>query len=317
MRTMGFPISYKENENRRALLPCDLAFVQNKSLLYFEKGYGTVMGIDDAEYINAGANVAERSEVMRKDIICDPKIGDADYIETLNGQTIFGWIHAVQNRNITDRIINGRLTAIAWEDMFEGGRHTFWRNNELAGEVAVMHAFQLHGIMPYNAKVALIGRGNVGNGALKILTLLGADVHIYNRRMEDLLREEISEYDVVVNAVLWDTARKDHIIYRSDLERMKKGSMIIDISCDRNGGIETSIPTTIEKPMYTVDGIVHYVVDHTPSLFYKTTSAEISKALCKFIDPLCEDAYNKVTESAKCIENGIIIDDRINKFQGR
>lgn len=96
-----------------------------------------------------------------------------------------------------------------------------------------MHAFQLHGIMPYNTKAALIGRGNVGNGALKILTLLGADVHIYNRRMEKLLRDELSEYDVIVNAVLWDTNRNDHIIYKSDLKRMKKGSMIIDISCDR------------------------------------------------------------------------------------
>ena len=54
----------------------------------------------------------------------------------------------------------------------------------------------------------------MGNGALKILTLLGADVHIYNRRMEKLLRDELSEYDVIVNAVLWDTSRNDHIIYK-------------------------------------------------------------------------------------------------------
>lgn len=180
-----------------------------------------------------------------------------------------------------------------------------------------MHAFQLHGIMPYNTKAALIGRGNVGNGALKILTLLGADVHIYNRRMEKLLRDELSEYDVIVNAVLWDTNRNDHIIYKSDLKRMKKGSMIIDISCDRAGGIETSIPTTIENPAYIVDGVVHYVVDHTPSLFYKTTSIEISKAVYKLIDFLCEEKQNDILDKAMCIENGIILDKRINSFQNR
>lgn len=56
--------------------------------------------------------------------------------------------------------------------------------------------------------------------------------------------------------VLWDTKRKDHIIYREDLSRMKKDAMIVDVSCDRNGGIETSIPTTIENPTYKVDGVI-------------------------------------------------------------
>ena len=59
-------------------------------------------------------------------------------------------------------------------------------------------------------------------------------------------------YDVIVNGVLWDTTRKDHIIYKNDLANMRKDSMIVDISCDRQGGIETSIPTTLENPVYYV-----------------------------------------------------------------
>ena len=317
MKTIGFPVSHKENEKRRALLPNELRHIKNPGFLYFEKGYGDVMGISDEEYIKAGAHITSRCDVLKKDIICDPKIGDAAYLDCLSGQTIFGWIHAVQNRDITDKIITHKLTAYAWEDMFDDGRHIFWRNNEIAGEVAIMHAFQLYGIMPYNTKVALIGRGNVGNGALKILTLLGADVVIYNRKMEKLLKKEIGDYDVIVNAVLWDTSRDDHLIYKSDLSRMKKGAMIIDISCDRNGGIETSIPTTIKNPIYEVNGIVHYVVDHTPAMFYKTASIEISKTLYKYIDELCEEKTNTTMTNAKCFELGEIIDERIKEFQHR
>lgn len=83
------------------------------------------MGISDTEYTSVGANTAERAEILRRDIICNPKIGDADYLDKLKNQIIFGWVHAVQNRDITDKIIAGNLTAIAWEDMFEGGRHIF------------------------------------------------------------------------------------------------------------------------------------------------------------------------------------------------
>ena len=317
MKSVGFLISNKENEYRRALLPEDIKDIENKGQLYFEKSYGEALGIDDEEYIKAGANIAPREEVIKKDIICDPKIGDADYLTELHNQTVFGWLHVVQNKDITDKLVDNKLTGYAWEDMFEKNRHVFWRNNEIAGEAAVMHAFQLYGKMPYNTKVALLGRGNVASGALKILTLLGADVTVYSRDMEKLFREELGNYDAVVNAILWDTSRKDHIVYREDLKRMKKRSMIVDISCDRNGGIETSIPTTIEEPMYQVDGIWHYVVDHTPSIFFKTSTIGISAQVCKYLDYLIEEEKNEVLTNALCIENGEIIDQRIKDFQGR
>ncbi|WP_273401842.1 N(5)-(carboxyethyl)ornithine synthase [Traorella massiliensis] len=317
MKSIGFPISKKENEKRRALILNDIKKIKNKSSLYFEKGYGHDIGFSDQELSDLGCHIVTRNEVLTKDIIVDPKIGDAEYLDALNNQILFGWVHAVQNRDITNKLIKHKLTAYAWEDMFEEGRHVFWRNNEIAGEAAIMHAFQCYGIMPYNTKVALIGRGNVANGALKILTLLGADVTIYSRKTENLLRKELSNYDVIVNAILWDTKRTDHIIYKEDLKRMKTNSMIIDISCDKNGGIESSIPTTIESPIYFVDGIIHYVVDHTPSLFYKTTSISISEQVCKYIDDLCCNNQNTILNNAKCIENGKIIDKRIIEFQCR
>lgn len=317
MKTIGFPISWKENENRRALTPKDLGEIKNCRQLFFERGYGDVLGYEDSDYLKFGANICSREDVLKKDIICDPKIGDADYLDVLRNQTIFGWVHAVQNRGVTDAIIEGSLTAFAWEDMYEKGRHCFWRNNEIAGEAAICHAYQLHGIFPYNTKVALLGRGNVARGALKTLNFMGAETTVYDKRTEQLFRDEIGNYDVVVNCILWDTSRKDHIIYREDLGRMKHGAMIVDISCDRNGGVETSIPTTIEKPTYVIDGITHYVVDHTPSLYYKTTSEALSNEVCKYVDLLVESKENDVLSLCKIIENGVVIDQRINKFQNR
>lgn len=315
--TVGFPISHKENENRRAITLESLRNIKNKDCIFLETGYGLELGISDEDFVNAGVNVVSRDEVLSKDIICDPKIGDAEYLSLLSNQIIFGWVHAVQNRDITDKLINGKLTVYAWEDMFEGGRHLFWRNNEIAGEAAILHAYMCHGIFPYDSKVAVIGRGNSARGAIKTLNYMGADVISYDRKTEKLLRDEIGEYDVIVNAVLWDTNRKDHLIYKEDLGRMKKNAMIIDISCDRNGGIETSVPTTIENPTYIVDGIRHYVVDHTPSIFHKTTSESISQVVAYVLDSLIEGEPIDVLENAKCIEDGKILDGRILSFQNR
>lgn len=318
MKTIGFPITDKENENRRAVLPMDLEQVSNTGFLYFEKGYGSVLGYTDADYEKYGAHITTHQEVLKQNIICDAKIGDAQYLSELpRSTTLFGWIHAVQNRNITDKIIDKSMTAYAWEDMYEEGRHCFWRNNEIAGEAAVLHAFQCYGMMPYDVKVALIGKGNTARGALKILTLLGADVTVYDRKTERLFQKELYKYDVIVNSILWDTNRTDHIIYEKDLSKMRKGALIIDVSCDAHGGIESSVPTSIENPIYKKEGVWHYVVDHTPSLFYKTASAGISKEVCRYLDMLCTESSNDILKKAKIIEDGIILDNRINTFQRR
>lgn len=228
-------------------------------------------------------------------------------------------MHAVQNRDITDKIMSHRLTSYAWEDMYEDGRHSFWRNNEIAGEAAVQHAYMCHGIFPYGTKAAVLGRGNTSRGAIKTLNYMGAEVIQYDRRTEHLFQKELLYFDVIVNAILWDTSRKDHIIYRNDLKRMKRGALIIDISCDRCGGIETSVPTTIENPTYIVDGVTHYVVDHTPSLFWKTASESLSDEFCKYADLIIENSYfiSETLSRANNFENGKILDKRIIEFQGR
>ena len=200
MKTVGLVISHKENENRRALIPDDIQLIKNRNMIFIEKGYGNILGYSDNEYLRNGVGgVCEREEILFKDIICDPKVGDAEYLDSLNEQTIFGWIHAVQNKEITDKIVDHKLTAYAWEDMYELGRHSFWRNNEIAGEASIMHAYLRHGIFPYNTNVAVLGRGNTARGAIKMLNYMGAQVSVYNKRTENLFKKELGKFDVIVN----------------------------------------------------------------------------------------------------------------------
>lgn len=316
--TIGFPTSDKENEKRRALLPSDLDQMERPELFFVERGYGEVLGFPDEDYLAKGANVVSREEALSQQVICDPKIGDANYIGDLSkGQTIFGWVHAVQNRELTDQLIDRELTAIAWEDMFHAGRHVFWYNNELAGEAAVMHAYMEYGAFPYGQRVALIGAGNVARGAFRSLALFGTQIVTYDSYSSPYLREEVGQYDAVVNAVLWDPLREDHLLDRQDLASMKPRSLIIDVSCDIAGAIETSVPTTIEDPTYEVDGVLHYVVDHTPALLFREATKSIAKEAAPYLNLLSKGEVSPVLEEATIVKDGEILDTRISKRQKR
>ena len=318
MRTIGFVASEKENERRRAVLPQDLSRVRNRSALVFERGYGLPLGIQDAAYEEAGSVVTDLADVYECDIICNPKAPEPRERERFReGQTLFGWVHAVQGRAIVDFLIDREMTAIAWEDMFDQGRHCFWRNNEIAGEAAVLHAMSYLGRLPTGLKAALIGNGNCARGALAQMSRCGIEVRTYDRRSVSELPSELPAYDLVVNAVLWDVFRTDHMIAREHLRCMKPGAMIIDISCDEGMGIESTKATTIADPVYVCDGVLHYAVDHTPALFYRTASASISDVVVRYLDQLVEDRPESCLRAATVIEYGRILDDRIRRFQKR
>lgn len=320
MNTIGFPISVKENERRRALVPGDLERLTSTDNLYLEVGYGESLGYTDEDYLKRGANLVPRGKILTCDIICDPKVGDASYLDSLQqGTVVFGWAHAVQNRHITDAFIENKLTVVAWEDMFEGPRHVFWRNNEIAGEMAVLHAFSLYGKLPSDCRVALLGRGNVARGAYKALIGLGADTHTFTRDSRLQLLEELSDFDVIVNGLLWDAATSERMILRSDLEKLSRPSMIIDVSCDRHGTIETSVPTTIEDPTFVLDGVLHYAVDHTPALAAISASAALSTQVVKYLEFFRDASWqaHPVLGPATILRDGVVIDERIIKAQNR
>lgn len=317
MKTVGLLISHKNGEKRRAVLPEDVKKVNHPELLFFEKGYAETLNIDDSEYINAGANIVSREEALQKDIIVDVKLGDAEYIKDLDpGKILFGWAHAVQSIDFTTEVINGKHTLYAWEDLYEDGRYIFYKNREIAGEAAMLHAIPMMGFMPYEAKFAILGNGQTAKGVQRILYGLGAkQVDIYGRRLETLFRKEMFKYDVIVNCILWDTNRKDRIIYKEDLKKFKKGTFIVDVSSDVELEIETSHPTTIDDPIYEVDGVVHYSVNNTPALFSMTVTKVLSERISELLNPLIEEEYSKMLEKAKEIDCGGIILEDIKKYR--
>lgn len=260
--------------------------------------------------------MVSRRVALACDIVVDVKLGDADYFNEIGESKILvGWAHAVQNIDFTTKVLEGKHTVIAWEEIFEKGRYIFYRNREVAGEAAIMHAFRYSGRLPYDAKVAIIGNGQTAKGAFRILAGLGADIDIYARKNEEQFKENIADYDVLINCVMWDTNRKDRLIYKEDLKKLKKGTLIIDVSCDPNLEIETSHPTTIDNPVYEVDGIIHYAVDNTPAMYPISVTKNLSKVFSHYIDCLVDWNLTPSLEKAEIIEKGIILDDNIKRFR--
>ena len=314
MNTVGLLISHKNNEKRRALLPEDLPKIKNLGNLYFEKGYGNSIGFDDSDY--KGANFVSREEVLKCDVIVDVKLGDADYLDTLEkGKILCGWAHAVQNLDFTTNAINKQNTIIAWENIFKDNRYIFYRNREIAGEAAILHAIRYAEKMPYEAKVAIVGNGQVAKGALRVLHGLGATVDVYDKHLENTFKKNMFDYDILVNCVFWDTTRTDRLIYKEDLKKMKPGTLIIDISCDPYLEIETSHPTTIDNPVYVVDNVIHYAVDNTPAMFSKSVSKVLSNNFVSYFDELVTGSYSNELKKAVVIEDGTIINEEIIKYR--
>ena len=316
MLNIGFPIPKKENEKRRALVPGDMAKILYSNHLVIEKGYGDILGYQDRDYTRNGATCTDRKTVCECPVICNPKPVLQDEYFT-NNKILFGWMHAVQNCLLTERLMENNITAIAWEDMFENRKHCFWQNNELAGEAAVVHSFLLWGKRPHNCHIAILGCGNVARGVIRYLKNIGSDYTLFNRKTSHRLRKEINRYDVIINAVKWDLFRKDRLVYAQDLQKMKPGSLIIDITCDKHMSIETSHPTSIDKPIYVHQGITHYAVDHTPALYYKTASEYISHIVSNYLDELILQRHNPVLHNATIINHGRIQNQDISRFQKR
>ena len=86
-KTVGFPISPKENEKRRAIIPEDITKLTHPELVYIEESFGVDLGYSDEDYIAVGCHICNHEEVIQKDIVCDPKISDADYLDNMHEES--------------------------------------------------------------------------------------------------------------------------------------------------------------------------------------------------------------------------------------
>jgi len=322
--------SKKIDERRLPIHPEHLMRIPEalRRQLIFEEGYGEPFGISDAEIAAQSGGIASRHELLAEIgtvIIAKPVL--ADLQELREGGTLWGYVHCIQQREITQAAIDRKQTLIAFEDMFvwapDGhvGRHTFYKNNEMAGYCAVIHALQLKGIDGHygnQRKTVLFGFGAVSRGALYALKAHGfRDITICIQRPDHEVREEvldcnyvrirageegearmmvvehdgtlrpltelISEADIIVNGTFQDTANPTDFVTKAENASLKPNSLIVDVSCDEGMGFFFSTPTTFESPMFKHETIDYYAVDHTPSYLWESATRSISAALIVYL----------------------------------
>lgn len=317
---IGVPREIKSQEGRVALLPAQVKrLVQLGHSLLVERDAGMLSEAPDSDYIAAGASIADSGEVVYANaelIVKVKEILPAEFGYLRPEHVIFTNIHGAADRRQVDRLLEVGLTAIAAEETHEFGSP----NSVLAGEIGAFEGARLvlapHGgsgrhFMAHfgapAAKAIVIGLGGVGRGALRTLlglgmSVVGLDVSRGARRealftwhKQDFASFDISDLpahledaDLVVNCVLWDKTRKDHLISREMLQRMKPRAVIADISCDPAGAIETTRATKWENPVYEVDGIRHFCVDNIPGAAPVTASAGYAEALLPFVSLIAE-----------------------------
>ena len=292
--------------------------------LIFEEGYGHPFNIDDEEIAEQTGGIASRHEILADIgavIIAKPILSDLE--ELKEGGILWGYPHCVQQAQITQTAIDKKQTLIAFEVMYvwnpsgQPGRHTFYKNNEMAGYSAVIHALQLKGIDGHygnQRKVIIFSFGAVSRGAIYALKAHGfRDITICIQRPDHEVREEvldvhyarvrpgvgteprllmvehdgterpllevISESEIIINGTYQDTDDPINYVNEDEKSSLRPGALIIDVSCDEGMGFYFAKPTTFKKPMISVAKIDYYAVDHTPSYFWESASRSISAAL--------------------------------------
>lgn len=350
MITGIFKTSLKENEKRIPIHPTHIERLGSKILkdFIFEKGYALDYGYSDMQLETMGCKFDTRESLFKKsDIVILPKPLASDLIQMKNGATLCGWTHAVQQKDIADIAIEKKLTLLAWEEMNHitknGKLHTFYRNNELAGYAGVLHYLELAGLDGHygeRKKVIILGYGSVSRGAIYALQGRGFNnITVYTQRPTHLVADknpdvwykcfnsedfyaDLSSAHIILNGVLQDVTKPLMFIKDADqLKELKRGTAIIDISCDKGMGFYFAVPTSFKNPIVKLErGIQYYSVDHTPTYLWNAASREISNALI----PLLEDIINPAKWKSNLtiynsidIYNGEIRNQNIIKFQTR
>ena len=318
--------SRKEDERRIPIHPEHLIRLpeQIRRQLIFEEGYGTPFDITDSEMSDQSGGVATRHELLAdlgNVILPKPVLEDLE--ELREGGILWGYPHCVQQRSHTQAAIDRKQTLIAFEDMFvwgpngQIGRHTFYKNNEMAGYCAVLHALQLKGIDGHygnQRKVVIFSFGAVSRGAIYALKARGfRDITICIQRPDHEVREEVLDCDyvriregnegearmfvvehdgteqplidlinqseIIVNGTLQEPDHPILFVTEDEISCLKPGCLIIDISCDEGMGFFFAKPTTFKNPMFKIGKVDFYAVDHTPSYLWESASRSISAAL--------------------------------------
>jgi alanine dehydrogenase len=316
---------------------------QNKHIIFVEHDAGLGAGFPDKEYERAGARIVYsidevfgRAELMLK--IARPTDEELNWLQP--NSTLMGLLHMASARpSKIDTLLKEKITAIAYEQIQElDGSLPVLRpfsqiGGSMAAEVAarLLHTDQggrgillggIPGVPP--AEVVILGAGTSGTYAARAFVGMGAHVSVLDKDLNALQRvsqcsvgiatlpstprniAKVIEFaDVLVGAVLVPGARAPILVSRELVKKMKPRSVIVDISIDQGGCIETSRPTSHDHPSYVEEGVVHYCVPNMPGVVARTATSGFVNAALPYILDVVNLGVEKAIQTNPAIEFGI------------
>ena len=348
---VGVPKEIKTNENRVALLPVGASIlIRNGHKVVVETNAGLGSSFSDNDYKAVGAEIAlSASEVYSAaDMIMKVKEPiEPEYKLIKQGQVLFTYFHFAASKELTEAMIKARCICIAYETVQKADHSLplLIPMSEVAGRMAPQEGAKylektmggrgiLLGGVPGTgpAEVMVLGGGIVGTNAAKIAAGFGAKVTIFDnnlyrlRYLDDVMPANVTtmmsnEYyilaglpkaDLVIGAVLIPGTKAPKLVKRDMLPIMKEGSVIVDVSVDQGGCIETCKPTTHEHPTFVIDGVVHYCVANMPGAVPHTSTLALTNATLPYAVEIANKGYEKAVKTNNEIKLGLnMIDGKI------
>ena len=332
---VGVPKETKDNESRVGVTPRGAAELRARGHeVVIERGAGVGCGFADADYAAAGATLSDADRAWGVDLVIKVKEPLEPEYARLRGQLVFTYFHlAGAPRALTESLLASRTTAIAYETVEdERGRLPLLAPmSAVAGAMApLVGAYYLakfaggRGTLlgsvlgTRHGKVVIVGDGVVGQHACDAAAGLGAEVAVFGvtpqRAPEferpgravryvpstpDNLLRELPEADLLVGAVLRRGERAEHVVTEAMVERMPRGSVIVDVSIDQGGCVETSRPTSHSSPVYVVHGVTHYCVTNMPGAYPRTSTLALTDATLPYALRLAESGLAAVAGDAR------------------
>jgi alanine dehydrogenase len=339
---IGIPKEIKEQEQRVALLPSAANQLARRGhSVLVEKNAGIGSGYADEEYAKAGAEIVDqaRDVFARTDMIVKVKEPlKAEFQLLRKGQILFTYLHLAASRELTEALLKSGVTGIAYETIQINNHLPLLEPmSEIAGRMSVvMGAYFLAkynggsgvllggvpGVLP--GSVVVVGGGTSGVNAMRMAKGLGADVTILDVDVERLrfldlaidnlrtlysseanLMELMPDCDLLIGAVLLPGAKAPKLITRAMLRKMKRGSVLVDISIDQGGCAETSRPTTHLDPVYVEEGVTHYCVANMPAAYARTATQALTNVTYRYVELLADFGLDGACKKQPALIGGI------------
>jgi alanine dehydrogenase len=324
---IGIPKETSYQEKRVCLTPDAVgALIAHGHRVLIESCAGKEANFSDKEYTEAGAEITnDTQKVFSCPIILKVEPPTLDELKLLNQQTIL--ISALQiktrSKKYFEILASKRVTALAFEYIRdEDGTYPAVRSlSEIAGTASILIASELmanvnngNGLMLGNisgvppAEVVIVGAGTVGEFASRSALGLGANIKVFDNSITKLRRiqrnlgrpvytstiqpknllKALKRCDVLIGAVRGRN-RSPILVTESMVSHMKKGAVIIDVSIDMGGCIETSEITSHDKPTFKKYGVIHYCVPNIPARYSRTASVSISNIFTPYLLKIADD----------------------------